>query len=158
MKLTHTGDNGLAGLLIVVDPKGWVLFGKLLDCKRQLLLVALGLWLNRYRNNWLREGHGLQNNLVVWIAEGVTGGGVLQADGCVDVASGYRVDRVFLAGVHLEELSDALFSSLCGVDNSRAAVDLARVDTDVGEAAKEWVGDNLERKRGEGLVGVRVTN
>ena len=34
-----------------------------------------------------------------------------------------------------------------------AAVDLARVDTDVGEAAKEWVGDNLERERGEGSLG-----
>ena len=71
---------------------------------------------------------------------------------------GYRVDRVLLVGVHLEKLSDALLLALGGVHNATAALNSTRVDADVGEATKEWVGHNLEGKSREWLCWVRVTS
>ena len=60
--------------------------------------------------------HRLEDDLVLRVAQGVTGGGVLQADDRVDVAGHGLVDRVLLVGVHLEELAEALLLALGRVD------------------------------------------
>jgi hypothetical protein len=129
-----------------------VLLGELLDRGAELLLVALGLRLDGDVDDRLGEGHGLEDDRGVLGAQGVTGGGVLEADERVDVARVGLLDRVLLVGVHLEHLPDALLLPLGGVEDHVALRHLARVDPDVGELAEERVDGNLERESREGLV------
>src|SRR4051812_6629269 len=157
VELAHALDDGLAGLLVLLGAERRVLFGELLDRRAELLLVGLGLRLDGDLDDRLRERHRLEDDLVVGVGQGVTGGGVLQADDRVDVAGGDRVDRVLLVGVHLEDLADALLAALGRVDDLSAGLEATRVDADVGEPAEERVRDDLERERGEGLRRVGVT-
>src|SRR5699024_1932104 len=139
VQLAHAADDGLAGLLVQVDGEGGVLFSELLDGDTQLLLVRLGLRLDGNLDNRIREVHRLQDDRVGSITEGVTGGGVLQTDEGVDVASVCDVNRVFLVGVHLEQLADALLLTLGGVQDLLAWLNLAGVNADEGELSEEWV-------------------
>src|SRR6476661_7352776 len=155
VELAHAGDDRLAGLLVQADLERRVLLGELLDGRAELLLVTLGLGLDGHGDHGLGEGHGLQDDLLLRVAQGVTGRGVLQADHRVDVAGGRVLDRVLLVGVHLEELADALLLALGRVDDRGAGGDLARVDADVGETTEERVAHDLERQGRERLVGGR---
>jgi hypothetical protein len=157
VQLAHALDDRLAGLGVELGAEGRVLFGELLDRGAQLLLVGLGLRLDGDLDDGLGEGHRLEDDGLVRVGEGVTGGGVLQADHGVDVARGDRVDRVLLVGVHLEDLPDALLLALGRVDDLRARVEVTRVDADVGQATEERVHGDLERQRRERVVGVGVT-
>ena len=158
VKLTHSLDDGLTGLLHLFGTEGWVFFGKLLDSERELLLVSLGLGLDSNLNNGLREGHGLQDHRVSGVTQGVSGRGVLQTDDGVDVTCGHLLHRVLLIGVHLENLSDALLLVLRGVHDGSTGLNGSRVDAHVGEATKEGVNRNLERESREGLVGGRLAS
>src|SRR4051812_5246811 len=157
VELAHALDDGLAGLLVLLGAERRVLFGELLDRGAELLLVGLRLGLDGDLDDRLRERHRLEDDLVVRVGQGVTGGGVLQADDRVDVTGGDRVDRVLLVGVHLEDLADALLAALGRIDDLSAGLEATRVDADVREPAEERVRDDLERERREGLVGVGVT-
>src|SRR4051812_12378127 len=157
VELAHALDDGLAGLLVLLGAERRVLFGQLLDRGAELLLVGLRLGLDGDLDDRLRERHRLEDDLVVRVGQGVTGGGVLQADDRVDVTGGDRVDRVLLVGVHLEDLADALLAALGRIDDLSAGLEATRVDADVREPAEERVRDDLERERREGLVGVGVT-
>ena len=158
MQLAHTADDGLAGLVVLVDLEGRVFLGQLLNGQGQLLLVTLGLGLDGDLDDRVRECHRLEDDLVVRIAQGVTGGGVLQADHRVDVTGRCSLHRVFLVGVHLEQLAQTLLLALGGVDDLSAGIDLARVHPDVGELAEERVRGDLERQTGERLVGGRLAD
>src|SRR5699024_5026104 len=157
VQLAHAADDGLAGLLVQVDGEGGVLFSELLDGDTPLLLVRLGLRLDGNLDNRIREVHRLQDDRVGSITEGVTGGGVLQTDEGVDVASVCDVNRVFLVGVHLEQLADALLLTLGGVQNLLARLDLAGVDADEGQLAEERVCCDLEGQCGQWLIVGRLT-
>ena len=122
----------------------------------ELVLVGLGLRLDRDLDDRGRERHRLEDDLVGRVGQGVTGGGVLQTDDRVDVTGGDAVDRVLLVGVHLEDLPDALLLALGRVDDLAAALDVTGVDPDVGEATEERVHGDLERERGERLRRVGV--
>lgn len=62
MKLTHTGDDCLARLLIGVGLEGRILLRKLLKGDAHLLLTGLCLRLDRNTDNGLRELHGLKDD------------------------------------------------------------------------------------------------
>src|SRR5437868_12830046 len=57
MQLTHPGNDGLRGLFIRLHPERRVFLCQLLKREPHLLLILLGLWLNRHGNDWLRELH-----------------------------------------------------------------------------------------------------
>ena len=156
VQLAHAADDGLAGLLVQVHLEGGVLFGELLDRGAQLLLVALGLGLDGDLDDRVRERHRLEHDLLVRVAQGVTGGGVLEADDGVDVPGGRALDGVLLVGVHLEQLAQPLLLALGRVDDLAARLDGAGVHAHVGQLAEERVRGHLERQAGERLVGVRV--
>ena len=65
VELAHALDDGLAGLLVLLGAERRVLFGELLDRDTQLLLVGLGLRLDRDLDDGLRERHRLEDDLVV---------------------------------------------------------------------------------------------
>ncbi len=117
VQLAHAADHGLAGLVVLVHLEGRILFGELLDRQAQLLLVALGLGLDGHLDHRIGEGHRLQHDLVVRVAQGVTRRGVLQPDHRVDVAGTGRLDWVFFVGVHLEQLAQPLLFALGRVDD-----------------------------------------
>src|SRR5699024_3278068 len=156
VQLTHTADDGLAGLLVQLHGEGRVLFRQLLDGGTQLLLVGLGLRLDGHLDDRIREVHVLEDDRVSGVGQGVTGCGVLQADECVDVTSGCAVNRLLLVGVHLEQLADALRLVLGGVDDLVAGLHRTGVDADVGQLAEERVNGDLERQSGERLVAGRL--
>ncbi|CNV38281.1 Uncharacterised protein [Mycobacterium tuberculosis] len=158
MQLAHAADDGLAGLGIQVHLEGRILFGELLDRQTQLLLVALGLRLDGHLDHRVGEGHRLQHDLLVRVAQGVTGGGVLETDHRVDVTGTSPIDRVLLVGVHLEQLAQPFFLALGGIDDLATRLDGARVHPDVGELAEERVSSDLERQGRKGLVGGRLAH
>src|SRR5699024_17775 len=133
VQLTHAGDDRLARLLVEADLEGGVLLDQPLDGRGELLLVTLGLRLDGHLDDRLGEAHRLQDDLVLDVGEGVTGGGVLQPDDRVDVPGHGLLDRVLLVRVHLEELADALLLAPGGVHDLGAGGQLARVDPDEGQ-------------------------
>ena len=86
------------------------------------------------------------------VAEGVAGGGALQAHGRGDVAGEHLGDVLAVVGVHLQDAADALLLVLAGVVDVGARLERARVHPEVGELAHERVGHDLEGDGGEGLV------
>ena len=73
-----------------------------------LLLAGLGLGLDGNPDNGLGELHGLQNDGSLLVAQGVAGGGVLQAHDGGDVAGVDRLDVLPVIGVHLQDAANPL--------------------------------------------------
>ena len=111
VELAHARDDGLAGLLVGVDPEGRVLLGQGLEGLGQLVLVVLGLGLDGHVDDRLGELERLEDDGVVRVAQGVAGGGLLEADGGDDVAGEGGVLVLAVVGVHLE---DAARPAPCG--------------------------------------------
>ncbi len=105
----------------------------------------------------LREGQRLQDHLLVRIAQGVTGGGLLETDRRHDVPGEAGIEIHPGIGVHLKQAPDALFAVLGGVDHARTLGQGARVDPQIGEFADIGVGHDLERQGGKrSVVGRRA--
>ena len=128
-------DDRLAGLVVGADLERRVLVGQRAERLAQLVLVDLGLRLDRDRDDRLGELHPLEHDRVVRVAERVAGGGVLEADRGDDVAREHAVLVLAVVGVHLEDAADALLAVLRRVEDRRAGGELARVDAEVGELA-----------------------
>src|SRR6266545_2403511 len=156
VQLAHAGDDGLAGVLVGPDLEGRVLLGEPLDRDAQLLLVALRLRLDRDRDHRGRELHRLQHDRVLLVAQRLAGGGVLQTHHRDDVAGADGGDLLTLVRVHPVDLADPLLLPLGGVQDLRAGLQLARVDTQEGQLAQVRVGRDLERERGERLGVARL--
>ena len=107
MELTHTGDDGLTGLFIGVGLEGRVFLSQLHQRDAHLLLTGLGLGLDGDADHGLGEFHGLQDDRSLFIAERITGGGVLEADDGADVAGVAALDILAVVGVHLQDAADA---------------------------------------------------
>ena len=102
VQLAHAGDDGLAGLLIGANLKSRIFLGQLMQRSAQLFLVGLGLGLNGNGDNRLREIHGLENDRVRGVAEGVTGGSEFQSYRGGEIAGVNRVAVLAGVGVHLQ--------------------------------------------------------
>ena len=157
LELAHAGDQGLAGLFVGRDLEGRILFGQLGQGDAHLLLISLGLRLDGHLDHRIREGHGVEGDRVVDGAQGVAGGDVLQAHEGVDVTGVGAVHRVFLIGVHLEDLADAFLLLAGGVEHGVARHDGAGVDAHEHELAVERVGGDLEDQSRERIGLDRVT-
>ena len=71
---------------------------------------------------WMTGSGKVIDSSTTWlvdVAQGVTGGRVLEADRRVDVTREGLLDGVLLVGVHLEELADALLLDLGRVEHLR---------------------------------------
>ena len=145
VQLAHAGDHGLAGLFVGANAEGRVLVAERLEGLAQLVLVVLGLRLDGHVDDGLGEDHPLEDDGVAAIAQRVAGGGVLEAETGDDVAGHGDVEVFALVGVHQQDAAEALAAFLGRVVDLVALVDLAAVDTEVGQLA-ERVGDDLERR------------
>ncbi len=122
MKLAHAGDDGLTSLVVGVGLEGGILLGQFGQSDAHLLLTSLGLGLDGHADNGLGELHGLKDDGVLLVAEGVTGGGILQADNGGDVAGIHGLNILTVIGVHLQNTADALLLLLGGVEDGGAGV------------------------------------
>ena len=94
---------GLTGFLIGVGLEGGVLLSQLDQTHGHLLLTSLGLGLDGHTDNGLGELHGLQNDGMLFIAQGIAGGGVLQTHSGADIAGVNLLDILAMIGVHLQK-------------------------------------------------------
>ena len=149
MQLAHAGDDRLPGLGVGIDLEGRVFLGEALQRRGQLLLVDLGLRLDRQVDDGLGEDGGLEDDGLGGVAERVAGEGVLHAHDRHDVTREGRLLVLPVVGVHLEDAADALLAVVRGVRYRRARLDHAGVDPEVGEPADVGVGHDLEGQGGE---------
>ena len=152
MQLAHAGDDGLAGLLVGVDLEGRVLLGELLQTHGELVLLGLGLGLDGDVDNGIGEVHGLEDDGMALVAQGLAGRRVLEADGRDDVARGAIVDIMLLVGMHLEDATNALLLAVVGIDDIGTGVQTTRIDAQVGELANVGIGHDLEGQGRERLL------
>ena len=156
LQLAHAGDQGLAGLFVGLHLEGRILVGQLRQSDAHLLLVGLGLRLHGHLDHRIREGHGFEGDRGLLVAQGITGGDVLQTHEGVDVAGFGGIHRVLLVGVHLEDLADAFLLLLGGVEDGVARLDGTGVHAHEHELAVERVGGDLEDQCGERIIGGRL--
>ena len=86
MEFAHPLDDGLARFLVGRDAEGRILGGELGQRDAELLLVGLGLRLDRDLDDRLGEFHPLQDDRLLHVAQRVAGAGVLEAGERDDVA------------------------------------------------------------------------
>lgn len=152
VQLTHTGNDGLTSLFVGLDTERRVFLSQFAQRDTHLFLVCLGLRLDSYRDNRLREVHTLEDDRLLDRAEGVTRGDVLHADQRGDVACTALLDLVTLVGVHLHHPTHALLLALDRVDYRVTGRQHTGINTSKGQGTHERVGSDLERQSGERLV------
>ena len=152
MELAHTGDDGLAGLLVGPGLEGGILLGQLHQGDGHLLLTGLGLGLDGDADDGLGELHGFQDDGMLVVAEGIAGGGAFEADGGLDVAGEDLLDVLAVVGVHLEDASHAFPDALGAVEHGGPGGQVAGVDPEEAEPSHVGIGHDLEGQGGEGSV------
>ena len=152
MQLAHAADDRLAGVFVTMYAERWVFLGQRLQGTRELVLVGLGLRLDRHVDDRLGEVQALQDDRVVLVAEGVAGGRVLEPDQSDDVAGISDVVRLTMVGVHLDDPPDAFLAVACRVEDRVALGEHARIDAGEDELAEVLVSHDLERKGRKGLL------
>src|SRR5690606_11966239 len=157
VKLTHPGDDGLAGFFVGLHAERRVFLSQTAQRDAHLFLVSLGLGLHGNRDNRLREVHTLKNDRLVDVAQGVTRGHILHANQRSDITRAHFFDFLALVSVHLHHTADALFLAFDRVDHRVTGRKHARVDTSKGQRTDEGVGGDLECQRSErSLIGSRT--
>ena len=141
--------------LIGRDAEGWILCGELRQRDPELLLVGLRLRLDRDLDDRLRKLHLLQDDRLLHVAERVARTGILEARERDDVSSVGLFDVLAIVGVHEKHAANPLALVLGRIENRRARLDLARIDTAEGDGADERVVHDLEAEHRERLVVVR---
>ena len=120
VELAHAGDDRLAGLLVGADLEGRVLLGEALDRGAQLLLVALGLGLDRDLDHRGRERHRLEDRPGCCRSHSVSPVVVsLRPMTATIWPAPTRRDLLTLVGVHLVDLADPLLAALGAVEHLR---------------------------------------
>jgi hypothetical protein len=157
VKLSHAGDDGLAGLRVRAHAERGILLGKLRERSAQLVLLGLGLGLDRDVDHGIREDHRFEEHGRVLGTEGVAGCRVLEADGRNDVAGVDGIAVFAVIRVHLEKATDAFLVILGRVQDVGTCAHGAGVDTEVGQLAYERVGHDLEGESGERRLRIRGT-
>ena len=147
VQLAHAGDDGLTSFLIGVGLEGRVFFSQTQQRHGELFLTSLGLGLDGNADNGFREDHGLQHNGMILIAEGITGGGVLQADGRRNIARVDLFDLFAVIGVHLKDAAEALALALGGVENVGAGFTGTGVHAEERQLTDEGIRHDLEGQR-----------
>ena len=156
VQLAHTGDKGLTGFLVALDAERGVFLRQLVKSGGQSVTVALGLGLDGDLDNRIRNMEILEDNLTAFVAKGITGGGVLQADQGDDIAGAGPLDIFTLVGVHLEDSADTLTLAVVGVHDGHAGFKIAGVNAEEGKMSDEGIGEQLEDHAAEGFVVIAV--
>ena len=149
VKLTHSLEDGFAGLFVGFDTEGGILFDHLADGDTEFLGLALVLGLNGEGDDGLREDHGLEGGGVVFVGQGVSGLDVLETHEGNDVTCLAAVALFGVVGMHLHDTADALGLTGEGVEEGVAFLESSGIDADEGQGSEAVVHD-LEGQGTEG--------
>ena len=144
VEFTHTGDDGLTTLLVGTDGEGRVFLSQLSETVVEFGHVGLALRLNGNRDNRVGEGHRLQHDGLILVAEGVTRTDILEAYTCTDITGIDRLHGNLLVGVHLEQTADTLLLARTGIKDVTTSLNLTRINTEEHQTSHVWIGGNLE--------------
>ena len=117
----------------------------------QLLLVGLGLRLDRELDDRRREVDRFEHDRILLVADRVAGRNGLQPDGGGDIAGHDFLDFFALVGVHAQQPPDALLAALGDVEYRLARSQPARIHAEKRQLADKRVGHDLEDQRRERL-------
>ena len=157
VKFAHAGDDGLAGFGVAVDREGRVFVGERGERGKEFVAGRGALGLDCNGDHGVGERHGLEDDLVPFVADGVAGGAVLEADAGGDVAAVDHVAFLTGIGVHLEQTSETFAAAGSGIDDRCAFFRHAGIDADERELADVRVVHDLEDQRGKRLIVAAVT-
>ena len=101
VQLSHSGDDGLSCFLVGSNTECGILFCKLSQSITHLSLRNLRLRLDSYSDNRLREFHGLENDGVLLITDGISCGSKLKTYCCGNIAGEHFIQFLTLVCVHL---------------------------------------------------------
>mmetsp|Transcript_22907 Transcript_22907/g.40392 ORF Transcript_22907/g.40392 Transcript_22907/m.40392 type:complete len:270 (+) Transcript_22907:926-1735(+) len=152
MQLAHAFDDGLVGLLVAAEAERRVLGCKLCQRFAQLVCILLGVRFTRDLDHRLWELHLLKDNGRVNGAQGVPGGGVLQAHDGDDVTSLRLFDLLTLVGVHQHHAAHALLGLAPRVPHHLTGLHLAGVDPVEGQCSNVGIRRHLEGQTSQLLV------
>ena len=152
MKLTHAGDDRLAGLFIGVGFERGILFGELGKRDAHLFLTGLRLRLDRHADDRLGEDHVLENDGMLFVAERITGRGILQADGRGDIAGIHNGQILSVVRVHEQNSAHPLALILVGVEDGLACFQRTGIHAEERQLANVGIRHDLEGQGGERRV------
>ena len=118
VQLAHAADQRLPGLLVDPHAEGRVFLGQALQRVGQLVLVGLGLRLDRHRDDRLGELDRFEHDRRARVAQRLAREGLLDADDRADVARPDLGHVFALLGVDLHEPADALLAVLARSSSS----------------------------------------
>src|SRR5271155_4163302 len=148
--LTGARQNDVVRLRVAMHLEREIFFDQLLQRRRRLLLVTLGLWANGERDNAVgtrQRRHHEHGRLLV--AQSVAGGGVFQLGDGDDFAGDRARDRRLLLALEAQQLAEALLRFARRVEDAGIGRSAARNDAEDGELAGERIDNRLEHERGE---------
>jgi len=102
MKLSHTGQNCLSGIVILFKLEGRVFSHKFFKDVIEFFLISLGLWLHSHRNDRLVELHFFQQNRMIHRAECFAGSRFLQSNNPDNTSGTGSIDPLPFVGVHFQ--------------------------------------------------------
>ena len=149
VKFTHSGNDGLAGFFVGLDHEGRIFIGEAGEGEGEFLLVGLGSWFDGHRNDWLRESGWFEDDVVSIGGEGVTRGGIFEADHCSDVSGEAGIDVFVFVCLDANQTTNALRFAGAWVVNRVAFANDAGVDAEENEFTDEFVCPEFEGERGE---------
>ena len=152
MQLAHAGDDRLTRFLVRCHAERRVFLGEPLQRHRHLVAVGLAVRLDRHRDDRLGERDRFEQDRMLFVANRVAGGDVLQADQRADVAGVTNINVLAVIGVHLQQAADALAFVVARVVDRRAFRDPPGIDPEENQFADVRITPNLERQRAERAV------
>ena len=157
MQLAHTFDDGLSAVLIRMSTEGRIFLGKFCQSDTHLFLTSLGLRFDRDRDNGIREFHRLEDDRMVLIAKGITGGSVFKSYRSGDIAGINFFQLLALVSVHQKDTSKTLLLVFGRVQNIRTGFGGSGINTEISQFTNERIGHDLEGKSSERLTVIRFT-
>ena len=151
MQFTHTGDDGLTGLLIGMSTESRIFFCQFCKSFTHLALTGFGLRLDSQLDNGLRELHGLKDYRMLLITDGITGSGELETNCCCDVTGVNLFQLCTLVRMHLQDTSYTFLLVLSSIEYIRTGIQRTGIYTEVSELTYERVSHDLECKCSERL-------
>src|SRR6185437_8355613 len=137
VELAHPLNDGFAAFLVDRDAERRILGGETRQRLAHFFLVALGLRLNLNFDDRIRKLHALEYDSIVFVAQRIAGGRILQTREGDDVAGTRFLDVFAVIGVHQQHAADALAVVLDRIEHLAAGGEDAGVDTHEGERADE---------------------